>query len=514
VAVLVLNVPAVRVSRRRGPGGRRRVARGLRPLRILAIALLVPCCTVSGDGTRILARPDGAGPPPPPPVGQVDARNDDAARPPAPVPGDADSPPDLAGDGLPTVPVVGPPPGGPDAEAPPSDLASCVDRCVDESTLLSCRDGQRACALGCSDAGGPHCRAIIPGGGGVAPADLGVAGVLPITIATSTVVHTDTGAIEGIRPAGASSIANGIGFRMADGIAVFTTAGLTIAPGVVVTVVGPNPVAFVSSGDITVSGIVDARGTCEGTQAGPGGGVGGELQAAGAGLGGGSPGRGVHDMSSGGAGAGHGAAGGSGGPGSGQPAPAAGGSYPMTKLAGGSGGGGGGGTRSGLGGGGGGAIQLVAGGKVTVSGGINAGGCGGKSASDDGGGGGGSGGAILIEAPVVVLASGAVLAVNGGGGGASDGGGDGRPGDLSAQRSVGGTAADNNGAAGGRGGASVTLAGEPGGQGSNGGGGGGGAGRIVLNSLTGAATLDPAAVLSPSLTDPASATVQGKIQLR
>jgi hypothetical protein len=435
-------------------------------------------------------------------------------------PGSDAAPPNMPRDTS-TGPIDGPPVG---IDAVPIDATdvvamtppdlSCVDVCIGASTLRSCSRGDTPCSLGCSPAGGAHCQVIAPTAGGVTASDLEATGTTAITIGSSTILHSDSGQIDGVRGPGVGTLVNGIGFRVGNGIGVFTFANLIVAANVTLTLVGPNAVALVSSSDITVGGIIDARGTCTGTAAGPGGGAGGAVFMPGAGPGAGTGGKGSHDNASGGSGAGFGAPGGKGGASSGQPSPAGGGTYPLVKLSGGSGGGGGGGPQGGPGGGGGGAIQLAAKGRVTINGGggINAGGCGGRAAPNDGGSGGGSGGAIVIDAPTIVVAARGALAVNGGGGGGSDSSSkDGVSGQLAEVRSAGGS---GSAAPGGHGGASITLSGDPGGNAKNGGGGGGGVGRIWLNSATGAATIEAGAVLSPRLDDPATSTVQGKLAVR
>jgi hypothetical protein len=393
------------------------------------------------------------------------------------------------------------------------DLPLCVDSCLNDATLRSCTAGDTVCPLGCSTVSGAHCRAYVPAGGGVVAGDLQATGLGVLTIAASTTLHSDTGEIERLRTGGTGTVA-GIGFKVSNGIGVFTTAGMVLAPGATLLLVGSNPVAIVSTADVTVGGVIDARGTCQGTAAGPGGGLGGERAAPGTGQGGGAAGRGVHDDASGGSGAGHAAPGGRGGSGRIQVGTPAGAVYMMPKLIGGSGGGGGGGTFSGVGGGGGGAIQLVARGKITITGGVNAGGCGGKLGVDDAGGGGGSGGTIVIEAPEVALVGPAILAVNGGGGGGGDAGRDGQSGLLAALPALGGLSDDTSGGRGGQGGASFSLAGDAGQNGLNGGGGGGGVGRILLRTTSGQAVIALNAILSPRLGDPMSAAVQTKLEVR
>jgi len=134
----------------------------------------------------------------------------------------------------------------------------------------------------------------------------------------------------------------------------------------------------------------------------------------------------------------------------------------------------------------GGAIQLVAGIEIVLAAGsyIDARGDGNSS-------GGGSGGAILLEAPVVkVLGS---LTANGGGGGAP-GANAGKPGDRTSTPASGGQTPDNIN--GGNGGAGSTVDGtngalntQPPNDGTGSASGGGGAGRIRINTRSGAAEI-------------------------
>jgi hypothetical protein len=161
-----------------------------------------------------------------------------------------------------------------------------------------------------------------------------------------------------------------------------------------------------------------------------------------------------------------------------------------------------GGSGFGAGGDGGGAIQLVAAHGITVTGTVSVGGrAGGPSgvyqagfASNEQAGGGGSGGAILIESPTVSVSG--TLAANGGGGGGSM---EGISGIAGATAAAGGVA-DLTHAAGGPGSAGATVVGSAGATltGAASGGGGGGAGRIRINTTSGAATL--AGTISPDAT--------------
>jgi hypothetical protein len=150
-------------------------------------------------------------------------------------------------------------------------------------------------------------------------------------------------------------------------------------------------------------------------------------------------------------------------------------------------GGAGGGSNSYGAGAGGGAIEIVAG-QITIEAtGVVAAGGGGGWGNEGAGGGGGAGGAILLEAPMVSVAG--TLAVNGGAGGQGHGA-DGGP-----NATPDGRPAIGAGVSGGQGSAGAST------DGSDArmidGGGGGGAGRIRVNSRTGAAsitgTLSPAA---------------------
>jgi hypothetical protein len=374
------------------------------------------------------------------------------------------------------------------------------------------------CAWGCSEVGAPHCAQLLPSGGAAQSPDLRPNGELAMVVVTGPVaVSTDDGLISGLRTA-REGIVNGIGYARRNGAALFTFGGLVLRGSV--TVSGSLPIVLIAHGEITVEGVIDVRGGCVGTAAGPGGGPGGIAETAGAETGGG-PGTVGGLTTSGGGGGGLGAAGGTGGSNGGGAAGgtpgARGGDAAISRLRGGGGGGGGGGSGGGGGGGGGGAIQLISDGVVTIGGaiggtigGINAGGCGGKPGVGQlaGGGGGGAGGAILVEAPVVRLGAAARLTVNGGGGG---GGRDGKSGEAGLLDTVAAKGGDgsNLGGAGGAGGVSGAPAGRNGVTAQHGGGGGGGTGRIRLNTRRGAVEIDPGARLSPSLAEQDTTATQG-----
>lgn len=145
---------------------------------------------------------------------------------------------------------------------------------------------------------------------------------------------------------------------------------------------------------------------------------------------------------------------------------------------------------------GGGALQLVAKNMIRVGpgGSINVGGGG----SDQGGA--GAGGALLLEAPSVQIAG--KIAANGGGGGAGTGSLDGKDGQLDDLPTSAG-AGDARGGGGGAGGAGASVDGQAGvgnsdyPDGNFAGNGGGGAGRIRINTTSGAAAVT--GLVSPSL---------------
>ncbi len=387
--------------------------------------------------------------------------------------------------------------------------------CADAVTLRTCAASEAqptdmTCLWSCDATGGAHCTKLQPSGGAVTAANLDPdAQVQAISFAGT--IDADTGAMSGLRGAGTNVIA-GIDYQLVNNVAIFRFGSLHITGAV--SIGGTHAVAFVANGDITIDGVIDMRGSCSGTEAGPGGYPGAAVKTTAGGQGGGIGGSGGHDNCSGGAGGGHGFAGGQGGKSAGTSNTTGGGTFgnaTISILVGGGGGGGGGGNAGGAGGGGGGALQLVSNGTITIgaagAAGVNAGGCGGNAASDDGGGGGGAGGAILVEARVIHIGSQGVLAVNGGGGGGADSGS--TPGTdalLSGTQADGGATGSLRG---GKGGAQVTLGGAAGADYKNGLGGGGGVGRIRLDTRTGAAMLDSGSLLSPALTDAASTTTQG-----
>jgi len=418
----------------------------------------------------------------------------------------------------------------PDAAPCPALGAECIDDTLRECQTVGQLPVDTACAWGCLAQGGPaHCARLDPTGTVVTEADLAPSPSLldttkVLTAGTIGTINTDDGSISSnVRVAG-TGIQNGIDYevRMFDAgtagmrsVAVFRFGKLALTGDWVVR--GSHAIAIVSLGDVTIQGRLDLRGDCAGTNAGPGGFLGGASNADAPGPGGGK--KGVQPVatndSSGGGGGGGGDKGGDGGRANTSPAtrPAGGtifGDAAITLLVGGFGGGGGG--SGGAGGGGGGALHLVTNGKVTlrsdagvVPSGINAGGCGGDRGSNDAGGGGGAGGAVLIEAVSVEL-DGARLAVNGGGGGGGLGNGNpgnGADGALSLMPAAGG-AGGIGGASGGDGGAAAgtmsSRAGETGKDADNAGGGGGAVGRIRINTRTTTGyTPKNGALVSPTL---------------
>ncbi len=414
-----------------------------------------------------------------------------------------------------------------DHAAPASGDASAADAPA---------DGLASCPLGASNG---RCLQFVPTVG-AQTTDLDGTGLLDFSAASGdTIVNTDTGQIthasSTLRASNSNSSAreviSGIAYRQdASGISVFSFKSLTIASGATLRLVGLHAVSLVSSGFISVDGVVEGRpmdgtGTvCASLTAGPGGYAGGapatEVPAAsatnGSGPGGGGGGPGEAIVGNGGSGGGHAAKGGGCSTGclavpSCGPLGAAYDGPTLTTFRGGSGGGGAGGG-GGDGGGGGGAVQLIAAGTVTIgssassAAGVDVGGCGGKS----NGGGGGSGGAILIEAPHVQLGAHAVLAANGGAGGSS--GQDGANASFDDQCACAFPGFGCCLSASGNGGAKTTLAGgagaafsassPDGGCGGNitddGDGGGGAVGFIRINTLDGTLLQSGTAIISPS----------------
>ena len=283
-------------------------------------------------------------------------------------------------------------------------------------------------------------------------------------------------------------------------IGVFVMGSLIVGPNATITVTGSRPLVLVTSGAMTIKGMMTAMPGVE-TNRSNGGGYSAPLAGAtdhkGRGPGGGGAPTGTNG---GGGGAYCGKGGGTNG---GTPY----GSAEISPLDGGSSGG----MGFDLAGGGGGAIQLVSSTSITLTSQakINVGGGGGVLYGD----GGGSGGAVLLEAPVVTM--GGTIAANGGSGSSNSNGTSGSSGTADSTPAPGGLG--NN--AGGSGSAGTTIDGTTGtyndssvtmiGIGNYGGGSGGGAGRIRINTTTGQATIT--GTLSPASTT--TCVSQGKLKV-
>jgi hypothetical protein len=414
----------------------------------------------------------------------------------------------------------GPPAALDDATKPPPDGGPCAGmsiECADPNTLRTCSGKGAAyvdmpCSWGCFTESAAHCGQLTPTAGAVTANDLMSNGLNGVTLTGGPLLLTSNGTLG---PFTAQSMfhnnqpgtQNGIDYQQRTGsgtiaVAVFRFKSLTISTEL--DLGGADAIALVADGEIKIDGLIDARGNCTGTNGGPGGSAGGANNTDGNGAG-----KGVHgtDDNIGGGGAGYGGVGGKGGDGTQNNLGGAGGIVNGTDeimmLVGGSGGGGAG-NNGGPGGGGGGALQIVSNTRITLTtrGGINAGGCGGHNGmtGTDAGGGGGAGGAILLEAPVIAIAAGGKLAVNGGGGGggAASNTASAPDGNLDRTPANGGAGGANGGA----GAAGATTDGSPGASTGNKGGGGGGAiGRIRFNTRSGTASIDPAAILSPAISD-------------
>jgi hypothetical protein len=265
-----------------------------------------------------------------------------------------------------------------------------------------------------------------------------------ITIHTATGLIYDEQHSETIRPAGANSVQNGIGFyTVTQGVhqptlGVFVFSNLEIASNVTVRAQGTNALVILSLNDVVLNGVLD--GGAQGQASGPGGFAGGDPYNGGTGPGGGLPGEAEQSQctylcASGGGGGSYGGTGGSGGAVNcgavDLPSGVGGSSYgnqTLVPLVGGSGGAGGMSITShqdanpGAGGGGGGAVQISARSSLTIGpdGGITVPGGGGGPTTSGSGSGGGAGGAILLESPTIDIQSGAFVAANGGGGGGGD----------------------------------------------------------------------------------------------
>jgi hypothetical protein len=177
-------------------------------------------------------------------------------------------------------------------------------------------------------------------------------------------------------------------------------------------------------------------------------------------------------------------------------------------------------TPGGRGGAGGGALLIGANGPAVIAGTIDAGGCGGQKAFWYGyhlsAGGGGAGGLIVVEAPTIELKVGARLVANGGGGGGgtvsfADSALNGPGADAIASDAAASGGVVPTGPLGGTGGAiaapgSVAAHNRPWGTSVFTSAGGGAAGRIVVKTRTGTASIS-GAVVSPT---PEAATVASK----
>jgi hypothetical protein len=333
-----------------------------------------------------------------------------------------------------------------------------------------------SCALGCA-ADGTRCLSFEPSNG-LGAALTSAANEPAITIPDGSTINTDTGEVKnsgGIAiPVSSLAVSQG-------STTIRALIGGSFSIGDVV-VSGSNPLAIVSVGDITLTGVLDASAT--GTTSGPGA----QLTGACAGA----------ASDTGGSGGGNATSGGSGG-GPGIPDPrAAGGAAQIgfEPLGGGCRGGAltqDGGT-VGAGGGGGGALQIVSGSSISISAVIDIGGGGGGY----NGGGGGSGGNLILEAPRVTFSSGGVFA-NGGSGAACEMGG--TDGSQDTNPALGpGPCVGISGPHGGNGGTvdSMPKGGGIAGSG-NGGGGGGAVGRLRIATLDGTFDAGPA-TLSAAVT--------------
>jgi hypothetical protein len=384
-----------------------------------------------------------------------------------------------------------------------SDCVASTTTCEDDRYVECDADGhvsfEMQCPLGCAATSG-KCEDIAPSNGLAAYLDMSADG--PDVTMGSWSINTTTGVVSN-EGGGAVEIPNALYVQEDSSVAirVYWVRSLSIAGTVVVT--GNPAVAFVSDGDVSITGTLDV--SAKGITKGPG-------QTTGACA----PGIVMDNLSRGAGGAGNNNNGAKGGNTSGGTTGGAGGTFvtddTLVPLFGGCVGGGVGSPSVGgvsAGGGGGGAVQIVSRTviRLTGSGIINASGGGGTggaalSTAAGGGGGGGSGGGILLEAPEVLLdGSGVVLSTKGGGGGSGADfnakGADGGTGGGVAAGGMSGTYA--NGGSGGTLGVSPTAGANGNGSHQAGGGGGGSAGRTRINTPTGTCSPQGGALIrSPS----------------
>lgn len=302
----------------------------------------------------------------------------------------------------------------------------------------------------------------------------------PFNPASNVQINTTALTVSGFADLGTTVTAD-IGYGTFE-IAVFDFSSFNLPAGITITATGSRPLALLSQGNMTISGIIDVSATSDvgfNAQriAGPGGGDGGPGNSSSQAYNG-NPAAGAPANSAGQSVSGGGTGGGFGGQGGGAAIAFGGtstnGGLPYANLAvaiqGGSGG-----ATAGLagfgfiagGGGGGGGIELGATGTFTNTGQVLANGGAGKDGvlqSLVGGGGGGAGGGILIHATDVFQNG--ILSANGGkGGNTAEGGGGGGGGAITIVHSASGTFNNTGGtqsAQGGAGGISLGGAGQPG----------------------------------------------------
>jgi hypothetical protein len=346
---------------------------------------------------------------------------------------------------------------------------------------------------------GPSEAAATDSGGGFVPSNVPLAsipaGAGDVTITTSAcVVDTDMLTVGCVTPGSDGGLPYVfVAAQQSDGspVAILAVNSLPVSPSSSLSVKGGVPLIVWSRTTVNIQGSLIAEqpfretngGGAGQTQSGAGGGPGGGIAAtANPEIGGGGGGY----CGTGGAGANSQTVSGDGG------APSAGGkaygNATITPLIGGSSGGG---LGAGLEGGeGGGAIEITAGQSILIgSGGVIS--VPGYGATGNGGGG-GSGGAILLEAPAVTVDG--ALAANGGGAAVFSGGGGAQDGQPNTQAAKGEDANSAVGSAGTQiqgadGAATPTFTSA----------GGGGAGRIRINTTTGAATFGASAITSPDV---------------
>src|SRR5437870_2302784 len=116
--------------------------------------------------------------------------------------------------------TVTPTDGGSDVTVEAGGDAACTPSCTNATTFHGCAQADQTCALGCVSTGTPHCAVLEPSSPVVA-SDLTAPGVGDLVFSKLGTMHTDTGAIDGVRAANADpatyEVVSNIRFRLFSG---------------------------------------------------------------------------------------------------------------------------------------------------------------------------------------------------------------------------------------------------------------------------------------------------------